>query len=93
MKHTDLTSTSDMIPRERVGWVEFWSGRSVDSLGGDPHAARGWWFGHRYAYADGFHEGAIGSGEENPHPQHSGAWEAWGDGNNDALIVFHGVRM
>lgn len=86
---------------EAQGWRGFHSGVGLSPAGAPPKAwagaaatrfLRGWWCAYAAVYAEGYHSAAIGDDRDNPHPQFSGAWEAWGDGHTAAAEAFHGQQ-
>jgi len=88
-KASDLPSTADLNREEALGWAAFWAGKGLKPSGQTIDEQRGWWLAHRRAYALGHFAAATDATDENPYPQFSGPWEAWGDGYNDGLE--HGV--
>lgn len=91
--HALAMSEDELDPHERAGWDAF--ANNVPTFGAPVPAAfsepwrRGWWMHWARRYAEGYLAAAVygmteeHDDDENPHPQFSGAWEAWAAGFED----------
>lgn len=85
----------DMDDEEAIGFAAFWALTPLRELPTPDHA-RGWWYGHRRAYAMGSRAYAHNEEEEacgydadavNPFVSMTNAWEAWNDGYEESAAL------